>query len=101
MSALFTGLMHMPYGLGTMLGIGVMSRAFLPRFGRWVLVAGTGVMLIAGAGALYGTAPGHWPWAAVGALLVLTGAGMGATVGCIGPIVVSEVDRATTARPAR
>jgi hypothetical protein len=49
MSALFTGLMHMPYGLGTMLGIGVMSRAFLPRFaaGCWWRAR---VMLIAGRG---------------------------------------------------
>lgn len=93
MSALFTGLMHMPYGFGTMLGIGVMSRSFLPRFGRWVLVVGTGVMLITGASALYGASQGQWNWAVVGVLLVLSGAGMGMTVGCIGPIVVSEVDR--------
>ena len=90
---LFTGLMHMPFGLGAMLGIGVMSRNLLPRFGRKVVVAGSLVMLVAAAGSLFGATQGHWPWALVGLSLVAAGAGMGMTTGCIGPIVVSEVDR--------
>jgi predicted MFS family arabinose efflux permease len=90
---LFTGLLHMPYGLGAMFGIGVMSRNFLPRLGRWVLVIGAGVMLPACAAVLFGATVAQWPWALIAALLVLTGAGMGMTTGCIGPIVVSRVDR--------
>jgi hypothetical protein len=65
---LFTGLLHMPYGLGAMFGIGLMSRNLLPRLGRWVLVMGAGVMLPATALVLWGsrrcTCPGWlsaWP----------------------------------------
>lgn len=90
---LFTGLLHMPYGFGAMFGIGVMSRNFLPRLGRWVLVIGTGLMLPASSGVLYGATFAHWPWVLIGALLMTAGAGMGMTSGCIGPIVVSRVDR--------
>ncbi|RVU07561.1 MFS transporter [Novosphingobium umbonatum] len=92
-SPLFTGLLHMPYGFGAMFGIGVMSRSYLPRFGRLVPVVGASMMVPACAGVLYGSTVGQWPWALVGALLVMTGAGMGMTVGCIGPIAVSKVDR--------
>ncbi|WDF74769.1 MFS transporter [Novosphingobium sp. KACC 22771] len=90
---LFTGLLHMPYGFGAMFGIGVMSRNFLPRLGRWVLVIGAGLMLPACLAVLYGATFAQWPWALIAALLVLSGAGMGMTSGCIGPIVVSQVPR--------
>lgn len=90
---LFTGLLHMPYGFGAMFGIGVMSRNFLPRLGRWVLVIGAALMLPAITAVLYGATFGHWPWGVIGTLLVFSGAGMGMTTGCIGPIVVSRVDR--------
>ncbi|MFX8828953.1 hypothetical protein ABTM52_20595, partial [Acinetobacter baumannii] len=42
---------------------------------------------------LYGVTVGQWPWAVVALLLVLAGVSMGSTTGCIGPIVVSRVDR--------
>jgi MFS family permease len=90
---LFTGLLHMPYGLGAMLGIGVIGRNFLPRFGRMVPVVGACVMLPASALVLGGMTVLHWPWMVIGGLLVLCGAGMGSTTGCLGPIVVSRVDR--------
>lgn len=92
-SALFTGILHMPYGFGAMLGIGVMSRNFLPRFGRLVPAAGAASLMLASAGVLYGVTVGQWPWAVVALLLVLAGVSMGSTTGCIGPIVVSRVDR--------
>ncbi|MET3471123.1 MFS family permease [Novosphingobium sp. 1529] len=90
---LFTGLLHVPYGLGAMFGIGVMSRNLLPRLGRWVLVLGAGVMLPATALVLWGITMAHLPWLAVGLCLMLAGAGMGMTSGCVGPVVVSRVDR--------
>jgi MFS family permease len=90
---LFTGLLHMPYGLGAMLGIGVIGRNLLPRFGRWVPVIGGCVMVPASALVLAGIAVLHWPWAVIAGLLVVSGAGMGSTTGCLGPIVVARVDR--------
>ncbi|GHC94332.1 MFS transporter [Novosphingobium pokkalii] len=90
---LFTGLLHMPYGLGAMFGIGVMSRNLLPRLGRWVLVMGAGVMLPATALVLWGITAVHLPWLVVGLALMLAGAGMGMTAGCLGPVVVSRVER--------
>jgi MFS family permease len=50
MSPLQTGLLHMPFSLGVMLGIGGIGRYFLPRYGRWVLVAGALVMASSGGG---------------------------------------------------
>ena len=90
---LFTGLLHMPYGFGAMFGIGFVSRNLLPRLGRRVLVIGGCLMLPAVGLILAGITVLHWPWAVIAALLVLCGTGMGMTSGCIGPIVVSRVDR--------
>ncbi len=92
-SPLFTGLLHMPYGFGAMFGIGFVSRSLLPRLGRRVLVIGACTMLPAVGLILGGITVWHWPWVLVGLLLVLCGTGMGMTSGCIGPIVVSRVDR--------
>ncbi|NMN04925.1 MFS transporter [Novosphingobium sp. SG919] len=90
---LFTGLLHMPYGLGAMFGIGVMSRNLLPRLGRWVLVLGAATMLPATALVLWGITVAHLPWLLVVLALMMAGAGMGMTSGCVGPVVVSRVDR--------
>ena len=90
---LVTGLLHMPFGLGAMLGIGLIGRRFLPRHGRWVLVAGALMMtlavvaLIAAIGLTGATWPFLTPW------LVLAGAGMGMLSGCISPVAVAQVDR--------
>ena len=43
---LVTGLLHMPFGLGVMIGIAVLGRTFLPRYGKWVMVAGGIAMLL-------------------------------------------------------
>lgn len=97
LSALATGLYHMPFGLGVMLGIGFLGRKLLPRIGRWILVIGAGLMATSGTFALAGVtamglsdlwlAPWLVPW------LVLCGAGMGMTSGCIGPVTLAQVDR--------
>ncbi|MBU6267303.1 MAG: MFS transporter [Sphingomonadales bacterium] len=93
-SPLATGLLHMPFGFGAMLGIGVLGRTFLPRFGRWVLVTGTLAMAAAVLGVMAGigvwalSLPALVPW------LVLAGTGMGTASGSIGPVTVAQVDRA-------
>lgn len=91
-TALVTGLLHMPFGLGAMLGIGVVSRRFLPVFGRWLPVGGAVLMALSclqvlGALALGGGLAGLVPG------MVLAGIGMGMTSGCVGPIAFAQVDR--------
>lgn len=90
---LATGLLHVPFGLGAMVGIAVLGRNFLPRYGKWVLVAGGTVMTFATAGVLAGIGALALSWPALSALLLVAGLGMGALSGCIGPVSVAQVDR--------
>ena len=92
-SPLTTGLLHMPFGLGAMVGIAVLGRNFLPRYGKWVLVAGGTVMALGAGGVLAGIGVLALSWAALAPLLLVTGMGMGTLSGCIGPISVAQVDR--------
>ncbi len=75
---LVTGLLHMPFGLGAMVGIAVLGRNFLPRFGKWVMVAGGATMVFASSAVLAGIGVFNLPWPALSPLLVLAGLGMGA-----------------------
>ena len=90
---LTTGLLHMPFGLGAMVGIAVLGRNFLPKYGKWVLVAGGSVMAIGAGGVIAGIGPLALSWTMLAPLLLLTGMGMGALSGCIAPISVAQVDR--------
>lgn len=92
MSPLETALRHVPFGLGVMAGISLIGRRYLPRFGRWLLVAGALVMasgvgvsiwmIVAGvAGSFLFVAP-----------LLVAGLGMGMMAGPLPPIIVSQVD---------
>ncbi|MCX9147421.1 MFS transporter [Erythrobacter sp. WG] len=92
-SPLATGLLHMPYGLGAMLGIAVLGRNFLPRIGKWVLVAGGVTMMASVLVILAGIGPWAWPWTLLVAPLVLGGTGMGSLSGCIAPVTLAQVDR--------
>ena len=90
-SPLTTGLLHMPFGLGAMIGIAVLGRNFLPRYGKWVLVAGGATMTLAAGGVLAGIGLLALSWLALVPLLLLTGLGMGALSGCIMPVSVAQV----------
>lgn len=90
---LTTGLLHMPFGLGAMVGIAVLGRNFLPRYGKWVMVAGGAVMTVAASGVLAGIGVLALPWPALAPLLVLAGLGMGTLSGCIVPVSVAQVDK--------
>eukprot|EP01037_Dinobryon_pediforme_P012150 gene12150-12236_t len=91
---LATGLLHMPFGLGAMLGIGVLGRKLLPRIGRWILVIGTVVMAAAVTTTLGGISAMPLPLGALVLPLIAAGAGMGMTSGCIGPVTMAQVDPA-------
>ena len=88
---LVTGLLHMPFGFGAMLGIAVLGRNFLPRYGKWVMVAGGTTMLASAALVLAGIGLWALPWPALAPLLLVTGTGMGALSGCIMPVSVAQV----------
>lgn len=90
---LMTGLLHMPFGLGAMIGIAVLGRNFLPRYGKWVMVAGGATMTLSSAAVLAGIGVLALPWQALAPLLILAGLGMGSLSGCIAPVSVSRVDR--------
>ena len=92
-SALTTGLLHMPFGLGAMIGIAVLGRNFLPRYGKWVLVLGGATMLVASALVLAGIGWLNLSWPMLAPVLVIAGLGMGSLSGCIAPVSVAQVDR--------
>ena len=93
LSALDTALRHIPFGLGVMAGISLIGRNFLPRFGKWLIVAGAAQIAIAGSLALYRISHGQAQdtWFVV--LLCLAGMGMGMVMGPLPPVIVAEVDR--------
>lgn len=90
---LMTGLLHMPFGFGAMVGIAVLGRNFLPKFGKWVLVTGGAVMALAVAATLSGIGALGLSWMQLAPILVVAGLGMGMLSGCIAPVSVAQVDR--------
>ena len=91
-SPLMAGLLHMPFGLGAMIGIGVLSRKLLPRLGRTLPFLGALLMAVATVLVLGGISLG-WPLVTLAPSMVLAGLGMGMTMGCIGPIAFAQIDR--------
>lgn len=92
-SPLTTGLLHVPFGFGAMVGIAVLGRRFLPRWGRWVLVLGGVVMAASCAVILLGIGVLGLEFALLVPALVTAGLGMGMLSGCINPVAVAQVDR--------
>lgn len=93
LSALDTALVHIPFGVGVMAGVGFMVPRLLPRFGKAVPVVG-GMLMIAGTtGSLALIAAGKPADALLLAVLALAGVGMGLLQGPLGPIVVAQVPR--------
>ena len=89
---LMTGLLHMPFGFGAMLGIGVLSRALLPRFGRTIPLLGSVVMALS-CWLVLSAIGWRWPLGLIAPAMVTAGIGMGMTTGSIGPITFAQVDR--------
>ncbi len=92
-SALTTGLLHMPFGIGAMFGIAVLTRNLLPRYEKWVLVAGGTVMALCVGLVLHGAGSLQLAWPVLVPILFVTGLGMGTLSGAISPISVARVDR--------
>jgi hypothetical protein len=86
LSPLDTALRHVPFGLGVMAGISLIGRRYLPRFGRWLLVAGALIMAFGVATSLGVIAAGGGGSIGFLAVLFLTGLGMGMMAGPLPPI---------------
>jgi len=94
LSPLDTALVHIPFGLGVMAGVGFLAPRLLPRIGKTLPIAGGILMLCSSAAVLMAIAGGNGGDALLLVLLVLAGIGMGSLSGPLGPIVVADVDRA-------
>lgn len=90
-SPLDTGLLHIPFSMGVMLGIGFLGRRFIAAHGKRVLVAGMGMMALGAGGTLVWIWQGGAPlW--VLPVLALAGTGMGMTNGPLTPVTLARVD---------
>lgn len=94
LTPLATALIHIPFGLGVMLGVGLIGPRLLPRFGRWLPLSGGVMMLVGVLSSLALIASGVSGGVPLILVLALGGAGFGTLSGPLGPIVVAEVDRA-------
>lgn len=93
LTPLKTALVHIPFGLGVMVAVGLIVPRLLPRLGRVLPMAG-GVLMglgIVSTLALIHAAIAGGPLLI--ATLALAGIGFGMLSGPLGPIVVSEVPR--------
>jgi EmrB/QacA subfamily drug resistance transporter len=93
LSPLQTALIHIPFGFGVMVAVGLLVPRLLPRLGRVLPMAG-GVLMalgIAGSLALMGASVAGGPLLVT--TLALAGVGFGTLSGPLGPIVVSDVPR--------
>lgn len=93
LSTLQTALVHIPFGGGVMLGVGLLVPCLLPRLGKRLPMLG-GVLMIGSTStvlALISAGIGGG-FALLGAL-ALAGVGMGVMSGPLGPIVVAQVPR--------
>ena len=90
---LMAGMLHMPFGLGAMFGIGFMSRRLLPRLGRILPCVGSLLMALS-CWLVLGAIGLGWPLSTVAPAMITAGTGMGMTIGSIGPITFSQMDRA-------
>lgn len=93
LSALDTALRHVPFGLGVMAGISLIGRKFLPRIGKWIIVAGAVVIASAGTLALHRIAQGQGSDIVLALLLLAAGIGMGMVMGPLPPVIMSKVPR--------
>ncbi|SLK00133.1 MFS transporter [Novosphingobium mathurense] len=91
-SPLQTGLLHIPFSVGVMIGIAFLGRKLIASHGKWVLVGGVTCMVLFSAGTLGWIATGGQGWWVLGCL-ALAGAGMGMTNGPLTPVILARVDR--------
>lgn len=92
LTPLETALVHVPFGAGVMLAVGVIVPRLLPRMGKRLPLLGGMLMTGGVAAALLSISAGDGGSPGLLALLAVAGVGMGLLSGPLGPIVVAEVD---------
>lgn len=93
LTPLDTALVHVPFGIGVMLGVGLIVPRFLPRFGKGLPFIGGQVMIIGCIAVLLLIAAGHGGGHWLLGSLAIAGLGMGVLSGPLGPIVVADVPK--------
>ena len=88
-----TGMIHFPFGLGVMFGMGFIGRRFLARLGKLVLIAGTLLMMISCGWVFTWIAIGSRELVTLVPALIAGGIGMGMLSGPIPPVTVARVER--------
>lgn len=87
-----TGLIHIPFSAGVMVGMGLIGRRLAVRAEKWILVAGALTLALFGGGALVWIQVGTLPLALLFPALLLAGAGMGMCSGPATPIALARVE---------
>lgn len=92
-SPLQTGLVHIPFSAGVMLGMGFLGRRYLARYGKWVMVCAAIALIVADSAALGWLALGNLGLPLLLPALLLAGIGMGCLSGPVSPVALARVDR--------
>lgn len=93
LSPLDTALIHIPFGGGVMIAVGLLVPRLLPRLGKVLPMIGGALMAIGIVSVLALIRSGTSGGAVLIAMLALAGIGFGTLSGPLGPIVVSDVAR--------
>ncbi|MEG3176700.1 MFS transporter [Sphingomonas sp. RB3P16] len=93
-SPLRAGMTHTPFSIGVMIGIGLIGRRLVPRYGRWVLVGGAAILAASVGFIMLWILGGGAQTVLLVPVLLAAGVGMGMLSGPIPPIAVARIDRA-------
>ncbi|MFN3469724.1 MAG: MFS transporter, partial [Novosphingobium sp.] len=88
-----TGLIHIPFSAGVMLGMGFLGRRYLARMGKWLLVGAAFALFVADIATFGWIAAGGPGLGLLLPALLLAGVGMGTMSGPVSPIALARVDR--------
>jgi EmrB/QacA subfamily drug resistance transporter len=92
-SPLETGLVHIPFSAGVMIGMGFLGRKYLAQMGKWVMVYASVALLVANGATLAWIASDGPGLALLLPALLLAGIGMGTLSGPVTPVALARVER--------
>ncbi|PVX31315.1 MFS transporter [Sphingomonas pokkalii] len=89
-----TGLIHMPFSAGVMLGMGLIGRRLARRAEKWILVVGYSLLGLCAGASLAWIESAGLSLALLVPVLLAAGIGMGMSSGPATPLILAQVDRA-------